>query len=313
MAAPRVFISSTCYDLKYIRENIKYFISTLGYESILSEDGDVYYDPNIHTHDACLAEVPNCQIFILIIGGRFGGKYKDSEYSITNAEYRQAISLGIPVFALVEQSVYNEHLFYTKNKKNPKVNQNDIIYPNVDNIKIFDFIDEVRKNTINNALIPFVNFNDIESYLKKQWAGMMFNFLTQKIEKEKLKETLTEISTMNERIQMLSKQILNSVGTTEAKVIASLYEEILGYKVIQDLMNWRIKPTIKSIVENDNLDACIRSFGIDYIINEECDFLISQGREISEERFKSDEKEFLKLRNTLIKIIDENNIPLENL
>jgi hypothetical protein len=74
---------------------------------VLSEDGAVFYDPTLHTHDACLAEVPNCQMFVLIIGGRYGGKYKDDEHSITNAEYREAVRLKIPVFALVDNSVYN--------------------------------------------------------------------------------------------------------------------------------------------------------------------------------------------------------------
>ena len=49
MAIPRVFVSSTCYDLKYIRENLKYFIRTLGYEPVLSEEGSVYYDPQRDT------------------------------------------------------------------------------------------------------------------------------------------------------------------------------------------------------------------------------------------------------------------------
>ena len=87
MAVPRVFVSSTCYDLKYIRENIRYFINNMGFESILSEDGDVFYAPEQHTHDACLSEVQNCQMFVLIIGGRYGGNYKQEDKSITNKEY----------------------------------------------------------------------------------------------------------------------------------------------------------------------------------------------------------------------------------
>lgn len=73
MAIPRVFISSTWYDLKYIRENLRYFVRTLGYDPVLSEDGSVFYNPGLHTHDACLTEIPTCQLFVLIIGGRFGG------------------------------------------------------------------------------------------------------------------------------------------------------------------------------------------------------------------------------------------------
>ena len=117
MATPRVFISSTCYDLKYIRENLKYFIKTLGYEPILSEEGDIYYNPLLHTHDACLGEVFSCQMMVLIIGGRYGGEFKESEVSITNREYEAAIERKIPIFALVDSAVLNEHYVYKDNKR----------------------------------------------------------------------------------------------------------------------------------------------------------------------------------------------------
>jgi hypothetical protein len=69
VANPRVFISSTCYDLRYIRENLKYFVRTLGYDPVLSEEGSIFYDPKTHVQDALLLEIPNCQLFVLIIGG----------------------------------------------------------------------------------------------------------------------------------------------------------------------------------------------------------------------------------------------------
>jgi hypothetical protein len=57
MAAPKVFVSSTWYDLRYIRENLKYFISNLRYEPVLSEEGFArmglanYADNNISQQD----------------------------------------------------------------------------------------------------------------------------------------------------------------------------------------------------------------------------------------------------------------------
>ncbi|MDK7489347.1 DUF4062 domain-containing protein [Bacillus paranthracis] len=41
MARPRVFISSTFYDLKYVREDIARCVRDLGYESILFEKGEI--------------------------------------------------------------------------------------------------------------------------------------------------------------------------------------------------------------------------------------------------------------------------------
>src|SRR5665648_960339 len=109
MATPRVFVSSTCYDLRYIRENLKFFIKNMGFEAILSEDSDVFYDPQKHVEDSCLDEVTNCQMLVLIIGGRYGSKYKSEPESITNHEYKMAIKNKIPVFAMVEQQVNAEY------------------------------------------------------------------------------------------------------------------------------------------------------------------------------------------------------------
>lgn len=211
MAIPRVFVSSTCYDLKYIREELKHFIRTIGYEPVLSDEGDVFYNPGTHTHDACLAEVPTCQLFVLIIGGRYGGKFKESDDSITNREYKKAVEMKVPIFTLVEQPVYAEHHVYVRNKQKKDV-IDKITFPAVDNVRIFDFIDEVRQQVINNALVPFGDFGDIESYLRKQFAGMMFDFLRGKNEFDRVADTLQELKSMNEKIEMLSAQILKQTA-----------------------------------------------------------------------------------------------------
>ncbi|MBN8446386.1 MAG: DUF4062 domain-containing protein [Gammaproteobacteria bacterium] len=213
MATPRVFISSTCYDLKYVRENLKYFVRTIGYEPVLSDEGDVFYSPSAHTHDSCLKEVETCQIFILIIGGRQGGNYKAEVSSITNNEYREAVQNNIPIFALVETSVHSDHhVFVTNKKKNPTIAES-IAYPSIDDIRIFGFIDEVRKNTKNNAIFPFRDFSDMESYLKKQWAGMMYDFIIQRANNEKSKITnklLDDLTLATKKSEELIKILLKS-------------------------------------------------------------------------------------------------------
>src|SRR5438093_238752 len=41
MAKPRIFISSTYYDLKHIRDSLAVFVDRLGFEPILSEKGNI--------------------------------------------------------------------------------------------------------------------------------------------------------------------------------------------------------------------------------------------------------------------------------
>lgn len=94
----------------------------MGYEPIMSDYEDILYDPRIHTHTSCVDEVQNCDILVLIIGSRFGGKatpealnrinfdvlnnetlsvdvLKEKEcLSVTQLEVLKAIENAIPVY-----------------------------------------------------------------------------------------------------------------------------------------------------------------------------------------------------------------------
>ena len=99
MAKPRIFVSSTFYDMRHIRASMENFISDLGYESILSEKGNIAYDPSLPLDASCYREAESSDIFVLIIGGRYGSEVSESKInksrsfyeryeSITKAEYK---------------------------------------------------------------------------------------------------------------------------------------------------------------------------------------------------------------------------------
>jgi len=312
MAIPRVFISSTCYDLKYIRENLKYFIKTLGYEPVLSEEGSIYFDPTLSTQDSCLREVPSCQLFILIIGGRFGETYNDTGASITNVEYREAVKSRIPIFAIVDNSVLSEYFVYQKNKANPKINGTKIIYPSVDSTKIFDFIEEVRRSSVNNALAPFNNFSDIEVYLRQQWAGMMFTFLTRQNEDRRVADTLSTLTQISEKVEFLSTQILKSIGTEEAKLMTELYDVMVGSTCLRTLTWFNLKPAPKDILQNDTFKDCAAALGKDLMSVSSDDFELSSDGSIAARKFESDSNAYLELREDMLEILLKYNISLED-
>ncbi len=312
MAIPRVFISSTCYDLKYIRENLKYFIKTLGYEPVLSEEGAVYYDPTLDTQDSCLQEIPSCQIFVLIIGGRFGGAYKDTEDSITNNEYREAVKSKIPVFALVDNSVLSDNFVYQKNKANPDIDENKIMYPSADSTKIFGFIEEVRTNSVNNALNPFSDFSDIEAYLRQQWAGMMFSFLTRQNEDRRVADTLAALTQVSDKVEFLSTQILKSIGTEEAKLMGELYDLMVGSRCLPDLTFLGLKPTPKDILRNKTFKDCAVSLGKELRLTKATEYSIGGDGTISPPRFKSDSDDYLRLYREMLKVLTKYKILLED-
>lgn len=119
MARPRVFVSSTYYDLKHLRSSIENFVESLGFDAILSEKGKIAYTPDIPLDDSCYREVATVEIFVLIVGGRYGSEmssgkspipkaFYDRYNSITRGEYRAAIERDVPIYVLIERSVYAE-------------------------------------------------------------------------------------------------------------------------------------------------------------------------------------------------------------
>ena len=59
MAKPRVFISSTFYDLRQIRVELDKFIESLGYEPIRNEEGDIPYGKDEALQEYCYKEITN--------------------------------------------------------------------------------------------------------------------------------------------------------------------------------------------------------------------------------------------------------------
>jgi len=310
MATPRVFVASTCYDLKYIRESLSYFIKTLGYEPVLSDDGAVFYDPTRHTHESCLTEVPNCQLFVLIIGGRFGGEFRDTDKSITNMEYEQAMKHRIPVFTLVEQAVHAEHHVYLKN---PEV---EIDYPAVDSTKIFDFIDTVRKADTSNAIEPFGDFSDIEKYLRQQWAGMMFSFLTLQNEDSRVADMMSEIRNINTRVATLSDLILDSVGTPSNKLLGDIYVLLDNTKLAHWYMNQGFNITPQTILRFTSLTELAEASGqpITPVQSDEEESLIRVGADVFEAGYLPIlEEEYKDLRKQVLQYVLDKGSTVEKL
>lgn len=164
---PAVFISSTCYDLKQIRQNMRDFIENdLGYEAILSEFDSFPTNPGINTTDNCLRVVEErADIFVLVVGGRYGYVTNHADKSITNLEYLRAKSKGVPIYVFVDQTIINLLSVW---EKNPNGDFSNI----VDSNKVFSFVKELR-SIDSNWVHEFRNANDIISCLRLQFAYLV--------------------------------------------------------------------------------------------------------------------------------------------
>jgi hypothetical protein len=89
--AELIYISSTYIDLKDFRQTIRESIRKYGdyYKVISMEDYDAQDIPVV---EQCIKDVRECNIYILLLGKRYGYKPKDYQKSITEIEYETALN-----------------------------------------------------------------------------------------------------------------------------------------------------------------------------------------------------------------------------
>lgn len=165
MTQPRTFISSTCFDLADARASLGTFLKSIGHEPVMSDTLAFGVNPAVHSHRACIDEVDRVHFLVLIVGGRRGGTYVASENSITNEEYRRAVSRKIPIYTFVKKEVDSAARLY---KKNPTGNFSDV----VDHSDIFKFIELVKSQSENNWVHTFETVADIQEALRSQFAHL---------------------------------------------------------------------------------------------------------------------------------------------
>lgn len=200
MARPRIFISSTYYDLKHIRSAMEVFVEGLGYEAVLFESGDIPFKHTDPLDESCYKEIQSCQILVLIIGGRYGSpvssadddevvegtrrkrkvspekkleKHYEFFNSITRKEFETAQAAGLPVYIFIEKGVSAEYLTYKENRANKTIK-----YAHVDSVNIFKLLDSIYSLKKNNLVKEFERFEDVSNWLRDQWAGLFADFLT---------------------------------------------------------------------------------------------------------------------------------------
>ncbi len=236
MAKPRIFISSTFFDLKQVRADLDRFIKEMGYEAIRNETGSIPYGKEEKLEEYCYREIMEVEILIGIIGGRFGSESNHKPYSISQTEIRTALEQNKQVYIFIDKNVYAEYQTYTINKGNSRMK-----YRFVDNPKVYDFISEIEALPRNNPIQHFETSEDIIVYLREQWGGLfrkLLNFEQHQIQIIGLSAKISELSEISTTLKRYLEELMqggNLKQTTVVKVIAEETERLDSQKKLIEL------------------------------------------------------------------------------
>jgi len=317
---PRVFISSTYYDLKYLRESLEKFLYNLNFEPVLFEANKVTFEHGKPLDISCFNEVKTCHIMILIIGGRYGSLISeqdseiektlyDNEYiSITRKEYETAFKDNIPVFVCIDKNVYGEYNTYKINREfyDQAVNDGTFKFFHVDSINVFKFIDLVSTK----ALKTFERIEEIEWYLKDQISGMFYLYLESLKSKDRQDEIFDAVSelknltsSMNDIVKEVGKKLIDPKKYQE--IINIQYDTLLNYmfEKIDDYVS--ILGDLIMYNQDDDTINALSGFFLANILNEKKkDIFIWDHEKVKYGQYNSNvDKEVAKLNIELDKLL----------
>lgn len=249
MSKPRIFVSSTCYDLKHLRRALQDFIEAFGYEAILSERGDVAYSGSQPLDESCYREAQSSDIYVLVLGSRYGSpasgqrvNIKRDFYtlydSVTRIEYETAAKSDQQIYVLVERGVEAEFKTWQLNRDN-----RSITYAHVESVNTFLLLDEIYKKERNNAVFAFDNWLEARGWLQAEWAGLFKDFLVRRNEQGKLSvlsEEIQRLEQLNITLQVYMQELLEKVAPDRKHVISGQLNRLEDEKVQIALRNNRL-------------------------------------------------------------------------
>lgn len=250
MAKPRIFVSSTYYDLKHIRADLERFIREQGHDPVLNEKGHIPYGSTEKLEEYCYKEIELSDIVISIIGGRFGSESREDGYSVSNLELKTAIDKGKQVYIFIENFVLHEYKTYETNKENDSVK-----YASVDDVKVFKFVDEVYSLPLNNQIKGFDTVQEINLYLKEQWSGL-FQRLLNESSRQKEVDLIEDLKNTSKTL----KQLVSYLIDEKARGDLAVKDILLSNHPAFDDLKKKIEIPYRIIFQNDTeLDQLLKA------------------------------------------------------
>ncbi len=163
---PNVFVSSTMYDLSELRAQLRQFVARLGWRAVMSEHNSFPIDPDQTTVENSRRNVrENADIFVMVVGARYGSIDAEADKSVTNLEFVEARARGVPAYVFVSKDILAQLQVW---KANPEADYSSI----ADTPRIFEFIDSFRESG-EAWTFEFATAEDIVNTLRQQFAYLV--------------------------------------------------------------------------------------------------------------------------------------------
>lgn len=297
MARPRVFISSTYFDLKSIREDLDRFIASHGYEPVRHERSQIAYGKDEAPEKYVYRELELCDILVSVVGSRYGSSAADGDYSISQRELKRTIELGKQVYIFVEKGVQSEFKWFQANR-----DVTGIKYTQVDDVRIYSFIEEIYALKVGNPIFSFETGADITQCLEEQWAGLFQRLLaneTVRAQGNVLEELQRSLQTVDQMVKFLKEEktqgsaaideILfanHPLFTALAKLLANKYR--LYFTSLTELDQWLVSARSYAKMDEEHAAAGTYEWVRELILkNRDKEYQILN---VSKQLFDDDEK-----------------------
>lgn len=142
MFPPKVFVSSTCYDLLDTRAQVKETLSSLGLRPVMSDAPEHFKTPlTTDSIETCLQNVDACDYFLIILCQRYGPNIPGQGKSATHLEFDRAVKKNKRILMFVRDRTAADADI---SEKNPDVEKLNWVRAKKDQ-RIFDIYREHKK------------------------------------------------------------------------------------------------------------------------------------------------------------------------
>jgi len=180
----KIFISSSCYELRDLRAALRFWLADRGLSPRMSDEGGFPHRDGIPPYAACLPVLEECQLIIGVIDREYGRSFDDwgpysklKGCSPTHGELKHALDMKKRVLLYVQSEVISFYEVWRKNKSGFSTEM-----PKGLDVKTLELIAEFKKMKPVPWLETFRDVSDIQRMLSKEFANQIQENL---IEREK--------------------------------------------------------------------------------------------------------------------------------